>query len=321
MINSVRAVKFLMNRFPSSPDPQNPHLWEIFRHESYTLGDAESRRRLRIHSAKASYEMEIANNGVDSWLEKYFFPPITAAELQRKVVLDLGCFTGGRLVAWVEKYGLERGLGIDINPIFREAGAELASVIGVKDRVSFETGYGENLPYPNSSIDFIVSTDVFEHVRDLKRVLAECHRVLRPSGKLLCAFPQFLQPLEAHLGVVTKLPALHWVFSSRSIADALFRILRDRGFDASWYSENRMELEPWERLPHLNGTSVRSFRALVSSPEWIVQWKRRPILTDGRRSRELKFRLLSKLFVPLARLPMLEELFLGRICAILIKAA
>ena len=69
---------------------------------------------------------------------------------------------------------------------------------------------------PDNSFDYIVNFDVLEHVRDVEIVLKECFRVLKPDGKLLAVFPPFFQPLEAHLGMVTKMPALHWLFSGKT---------------------------------------------------------------------------------------------------------
>jgi SAM-dependent methyltransferase len=41
------------------------------------------------------------------------------------------------------------------------------------------------LPLSDSSVDVILSTQVLEHVRDPGFYLAECHRVLKPKGRLL----------------------------------------------------------------------------------------------------------------------------------------
>lgn len=41
------------------------------------------------------------------------------------------------------------------------------------------------LPVPDASYDVVLSTQVLEHVDDPRSYLAECHRVLRPGGRLL----------------------------------------------------------------------------------------------------------------------------------------
>ena len=51
-----------------------------------------------------------------------YYPHISPDEFHKKSILDLGSFTGGRLVHWIERYKFSEGRGIDTNPIFEEAG-------------------------------------------------------------------------------------------------------------------------------------------------------------------------------------------------------
>ena len=45
------------------------------------------------------------------------------------------------------------------------------------------------LTFDDASFDMVVSNDVYEHVPDIERALAECVRVLRPEGRLLFSIP------------------------------------------------------------------------------------------------------------------------------------
>lgn len=49
----------------------------------------------------------------------------------------------------------------------------------------FQKADATALPYPDSSFDAGVSTQVYEYVRDIPGALAELHRVLRPGGRAL----------------------------------------------------------------------------------------------------------------------------------------
>jgi SAM-dependent methyltransferase len=46
-----------------------------------------------------------------------------------------------------------------------------------------------DLPVEDESFDFVLCTEVLEHVADPARVLSELHRVLRPGGGLLLSVP------------------------------------------------------------------------------------------------------------------------------------
>lgn len=49
--------------------------------------------------------------------------------------------------------------------------------------VEFQTGSALQLPYPDTSFDLAVSTQVLEFVQDIPAALAEIHRILRPGGR------------------------------------------------------------------------------------------------------------------------------------------
>ena len=54
----------------------------------------------------------------------------------------------------------------------------------------------DRLPFPDGSLDAVVSVAVWEHIPDLESVLAEVVRTVRPGGSLFIVVP-FLQPFHA----------------------------------------------------------------------------------------------------------------------------
>ena len=306
-------IKFLMKMFQTFPSESNFENWEVFNHEIYLKNTEDKKKEIRRATCLARYNIE--KDKKFSWMENYFLSNLNPDLLKNKTLLDLGSFTGGRLSAWYENYELKKVYGIDINPIFKIAADEFASE--KKINAEFKTGVGEKLPYDNNSFDFIVSTDTFEHVQNLENTMNECFRVLKPDGMLLAVFPQFLQPFESHLNFVTKLPCIHWFFNSKKISEKYYEILKERGVSAKWYNGEKYSLDEWEKLPTLNGTSIRKFEKILKNNSWSnVRWIKKPILTDGRRSKKFFFRLLSLLFYPLVFIKYLDELFMGRICVI-----
>ena len=309
---SVRFAKALMKAFPNYPTQDNKNNHEIFYHNDYLNGSEAKKRDVRSSSSKSRYEYEKNRDFFNT-----YFPKFNKEKYKNKEILEIGSYTGGSLVYWIERHGFAKGCGIDINSIFAEAGNTFAKEKNIN--ATFDTGFGENLPYPDNSFDFIVSYDVFEHVQDLEIVMNECSRVLRPGGFVLAVFPPFFQPLEAHLTLVTKTPALHWIFSGQTLTDAYNQIIDDRGDEAHWYKSENTKLEDWEKLPHLNGITIRKFKKIISKNKmWSIDyWGNNPILSDGRKAEMLIFKILRIFFIIPARIPLLNELFLGRICCVL----
>lgn len=55
---------------------------------------------------------------------------------------------------------------------------------------------GELLPFPDKSIDSVVSFQVFEHVKNLDFLIREIHRVLKDDGVILITVPLFWEEHE-----------------------------------------------------------------------------------------------------------------------------
>ena len=66
-------------------------------------------------------------------------------------------------------------------------------------RLTFVSGVAEHLPYPDASIDLVVSSTSFDHWSDQYAGLSECARVLRAGGHLVLVdrFSRFLIPTLA----------------------------------------------------------------------------------------------------------------------------
>jgi SAM-dependent methyltransferase len=52
-------------------------------------------------------------------------------------------------------------------------------------------------PFPDNSVDFIILDTVLEHVSDPFKVIAECHRIMKPGGKIVSITP-FLIPYHGY---------------------------------------------------------------------------------------------------------------------------
>jgi len=123
---------------------------------------------------------------------------LEAAGVSGRALLEVGCGTGGLLVAACRRY--PQVIGVDI--AFRwlavarrrlaEAGAEAPLVCAC----------AEALPFPEGSFDLIVAEDVLDHVAGQGEMLRECHRVARRDGMLYLTTPnRFSLAREPHVHV------------------------------------------------------------------------------------------------------------------------
>ncbi len=101
--------------------------------------------------------------------------PMRAAAAHAHSLLDLGCGTG-RLLADLPTSASPR-IGIDLSaPLLRRAAARSCAVL----RADAHT-----LPFADATFDTIIAANaVFRYLR-VPDALRECHRVLRPGGRLL----------------------------------------------------------------------------------------------------------------------------------------
>jgi SAM-dependent methyltransferase len=107
---------------------------------------------------------------------------------QRARLLDAGCGTGRNLV---ELGFLGPSAGVDSSPdavaFCRERGLD-----GVQEAEL------DALPFPDSSFDLLVATDVIEHIEDDVAVLRELRRVAAPRAQLLITTPAYRWLWSAH---------------------------------------------------------------------------------------------------------------------------
>ncbi|MFC1903316.1 class I SAM-dependent methyltransferase [Chloroflexota bacterium] len=297
-------IKKLMKISEVFPAPDNYGLKELFFHPSFTEADAEKRGDIMLKSARWNHDNEVQY----PW-DRYFRFDL-ASLLKDKVVLDLGCFTGGKSIAWAERYQVKKMYGIDPSDVFIEAARKFTEEKGLE--AEFRVSVGEELPFENEQFDAILSFDVFEHVRNLKDVLLECRRVLKKGGVLLSVFSGYFHPFEHHLNGVTQTPFLHYLFQGRELVAVYNEIIDERGDEATWCRRSPRDLEPWEKCNEINGTTRRKFARLVKETDWRVRYRGRVALgrAGGRTVAKIPLaKFVSYVLQPFALLPLLDEVF------------
>jgi len=181
---------------------------------------------LRFRSLTHWYDFIVKSTIRESAFKSRLVEQVSAQPGQH--ILDLGCGTGTLTLQLKRRYPQAEVMGLDADPqILAIARAKAAGA-----DVQFQQGMSFPLPFPDESLDRVVSSLMFHHLtRDSKqKTLSEIHRVLRPEGQLHIA--DFGRPQN---------PALRFAFlwvqifdgfpSTRdNVAGCLPDMIRDSGF-------------------------------------------------------------------------------------------
>jgi 2-polyprenyl-3-methyl-5-hydroxy-6-metoxy-1,4-benzoquinol methylase len=107
-------------------------------------------------------------------------------------VLDLGCGTG-ELAMTAAAAGM-RVTACDISAEMLRRAAD-SDLCGAVRWVQLESAWC-GLPFGHTEFDAVVAASVLEYVDDPSVVLAECARVLRPGGVMVCTVPDPMNPVR-----------------------------------------------------------------------------------------------------------------------------
>lgn len=98
-------------------------------------------------------------------------------------LLDVGCGGGQVLSALAERHPALRLTGIDLSP--RQVALARKRVAASSNRTEVIEGSAENLPFPTSHFDAVISLASIKHWPNPATGLRECIRVLKPGGRLV----------------------------------------------------------------------------------------------------------------------------------------
>ena len=118
-------------------------------------------------------------------------------------VIDVGCGSG-RLAVHLKDYLEGLYIGIDVVPELFQYAQKLSN----RPDWKFYTAPGLTIPEPDNSADFISFFSVFTHLlhEEIYRYLEDAYRVIKPNGKIVFSFLEFLLPS-------------HWFIFEHSLAD------------------------------------------------------------------------------------------------------
>jgi 2-polyprenyl-6-hydroxyphenyl methylase / 3-demethylubiquinone-9 3-methyltransferase len=118
--------------------------------------------------------------------------------------LDIGC--GGGLLA--EEFARLGCAVVGIDPSEGSLAAARTHATSQGLAIEYQCATGEALPFAEESFDIVYCCDVLEHVADLRQVIAETARVLRPGGTYL--YDTINRTLLSRLIVIKLLQEWRW---------------------------------------------------------------------------------------------------------------
>jgi SAM-dependent methyltransferase len=138
-------------------------------------------------------------------------------------ILEVGCGNGLGL-CYLLKHGLD-AYGIEPgNTLSFEGRSTRAARVLVANGFSpwrVIRARGEELPLADDSFDLVVSAAVIEHVSDIRGVVLEAVRVLRPGGLLVLNAPNYDSFYEGHY----RIPWIPYALRSHRVASAYVRLV------------------------------------------------------------------------------------------------
>ena len=171
-------------------------------------------------------------------------------------VLDVGVGAGV-----FESLALQRGLDVFcLDPSERSIRA-LQSKLGLGEQA--QVGYSQDMPFANESFDYVVMSEVLEHLSDqvVTDTVTEVHRVLVPGGRMLGTVPSRESLDEQQVLCPCCGDRFHRWGHLQSFSPARIRDMFSQGFVVEQVQER-----PFESFAHLNwkGKSFAVLRLLQS---------------------------------------------------------
>lgn len=186
--------------------------------------------------------------------------PIPPGDFAGKLVADIGCGYGWLAMVFAA-YTPARVVAIEIDAPKLRAGARIAELLGLADRIEWRVGSVTDIPLGEREADLVYCIEVVEHVGGDPRALQELQRVT--DSYLVLTTPNLLCPVIGH---DTRLPFCHWLKPQhRDLYAALFR--------RSHLHERNIFWSPFALTRHLNAfRRVSGFLHYQSFEEYLRQF-------------------------------------------------
>ncbi|NQE46640.1 Ubiquinone biosynthesis O-methyltransferase [ANME-1 cluster archaeon GoMg2] len=118
---------------------------------------------------------------------KYLMNRFLSENVQDLTILDIGC-GGGAYTTLLAKMGFHV-VGVDISKEGISTAKKWATCENVQDKVALIVANAEELPFKSESFDFIICSEVLEHLDSPHEGIIELNRVLTWGGEIIMSMP------------------------------------------------------------------------------------------------------------------------------------
>jgi len=168
--------------------------------------------------------------------------------------VDLGCGPGYLVLQLAQAAPGLHVTGIDLADEMLVAAEAYARRSGLDERVAFKKGDVAQIPFPDGSLDLVVSTFSLHHWSDPVRALDEIARVLRPGGAFLVADLRRDMAAPGYL--------LLWFATNFVVPTALRQVREPLSSRGASYTPKEAE--------HLAGESRLTGWRVTQGPLWLI---------------------------------------------------
>jgi ubiquinone/menaquinone biosynthesis C-methylase UbiE len=102
-------------------------------------------------------------------------------------LLDVACGMGPQDVYLARKFPVGSIDALDLLPEHLEHASRRVREAGLQDRIEFHQGTATKLPFPDTSFTHVLSVEGLIHFNTRSMFFRECHRVLKPGGRVVFA--------------------------------------------------------------------------------------------------------------------------------------
>ncbi|HEU4687604.1 MAG TPA: class I SAM-dependent methyltransferase [Vicinamibacterales bacterium] len=276
-----------------------------------------ARRRLRTPATALEDQAVYFEEQYSDTNQRYYIH-MRDLDLAGKRVLDIGSGLGGRALGWLD-LGATHVTNVDINRQELEAGQAILHERYPNRASQIRYRHPDDMADVNDA-DVAILFDAFEHLVEPDVVLRQVHGWLRPGGMLWVGSIGWYNYLASHCtGWHIPIPWCQVLFSETAIIRTIRTLLRSPGYTATvwermeglgrWDSVTTLRDRPGEPLNMLSLRKIR--RVMRASPFQLREF--RVYGFSG------KANPLAPVLSPLAKVPVLQELFHSYYSALLVK--